>query len=496
MSRRSATRPTARRRPRRQAPSTRARSRSRRPATTVKYRAFDAAGNAENDEQPAHPDRHGRALVDDSLQRDHLRGQLLQRRRLGDADGQRRRRLRRLPDRLHDRRLGPLAVERHRLRGRVHALGDDDRQVPRLRQRRQRRADQLGADSGRPDAAVDDAQLRRLALLGRLLVPVRCFAQPHLDRQRLRRRPIRYTTNGTVPTKTTARSTPRRSRSAPTTTINYRAYDNAGNLENNQRADGADRPDRADCHADRAQPRRDRLRHRHAQRERRRQRRLRPRPRRLPRRRHRRRQRQQLALQLRLELGLGRRRQPHDRRPRGRRRRQPGSPTTITVTTGNSNLLQNPGLESGSGNTPTCWALAGYGTNTFTWTWTTDAHSGLRAENLSITSLHERRPQDAQRLQRHLLDCHRRRPQVHDHRLVQVDGAAGHLRLQPRRPARPASTTTWRSRRSKPPPRRGNRRRGRRRRCRRARPTSRSGWASTVSAGDVWMDDFAAFQTG
>ena len=49
-------------------------------------------------------------------------------------------------------------------------------------------------------------------------------------------------------------------------------------------------------------------------------------------------------------------------------------------------MLQNPGLESGSGNTPTCWALAGYGTNTFTWTWTTDAHSGLRAENLSITS--------------------------------------------------------------------------------------------------------------
>ncbi len=49
-------------------------------------------------------------------------------------------------------------------------------------------------------------------------------------------------------------------------------------------------------------------------------------------------------------------------------------------------MLQNPGLESGSGNTPTCWALAGYGTNTFTWTWTTDAHSGSHAENLSITA--------------------------------------------------------------------------------------------------------------
>ena len=63
-----------------------------------------------------------------------------------------------------------------------------------------------------------------------------------------------------------------------------------------------------------------------------------------------------------------------------------GSSTTITVTTGNSNLLQNPGLESGSGTTPTCWALAGYGTNTFAWTWTTDAHSGSHAENLNITS--------------------------------------------------------------------------------------------------------------
>ena len=60
----------------------------------------------------------------------------------------------------------PIAVERHRLRGRVHALLDDHRQVPRLRQRRQRRADQLGADSGGHDAAVDDAELRRLALLG------------------------------------------------------------------------------------------------------------------------------------------------------------------------------------------------------------------------------------------------------------------------------------------------------------------------------------------
>jgi hypothetical protein len=60
--------------------------------------------------------------------------------------------------------------------------------------------------------------------------------------------------------------------------------------------------------------------------------------------------------------------------------------STISVTTANSNLLQNPGLESGSGTTPTCWLLGGYGTNTFTWAWTSDANSGTHAENLNITS--------------------------------------------------------------------------------------------------------------
>ncbi|HEX4525868.1 MAG TPA: chitobiase/beta-hexosaminidase C-terminal domain-containing protein [Gaiellaceae bacterium] len=60
--------------------------------------------------------------------------------------------------------------------------------------------------------------------------------------------------------------------------------------------------------------------------------------------------------------------------------------STITVTTINTNLLPNPGLEQGSGNTPSCYILAGYGTNTPTWTWTTDAHSGSHAENLTISS--------------------------------------------------------------------------------------------------------------
>jgi peptidoglycan/xylan/chitin deacetylase (PgdA/CDA1 family) len=64
------------------------------------------------------------------------------------------------------------------------------------------------------------------------------------------------------------------------------------------------------------------------------------------------------------------------------------STTTVTVAnnTTPTNLLQNPDLEQGSGNTPTCWLLGGYGTNTPTWTWTTDAYSGSHAESLVITS--------------------------------------------------------------------------------------------------------------
>ncbi|HEX4527325.1 MAG TPA: chitobiase/beta-hexosaminidase C-terminal domain-containing protein [Gaiellaceae bacterium] len=64
------------------------------------------------------------------------------------------------------------------------------------------------------------------------------------------------------------------------------------------------------------------------------------------------------------------------------------SAITVTVANGgtNANLLQNPGLEQGSGNIPTCWLLGGYGTNTPTWTWTADAHSGTHAENLVISN--------------------------------------------------------------------------------------------------------------
>ncbi|HEU0249838.1 MAG TPA: Ig-like domain-containing protein [Solirubrobacteraceae bacterium] len=48
--------------------------------------------------------------------------------------------------------------------------------------------------------------------------------------------------------------------------------------------------------------------------------------------------------------------------------------------------LQNPSLEQGSGNKPSCWLLGGYGSNSYQWTWTSDAHSGSHAENLNVTS--------------------------------------------------------------------------------------------------------------
>ena len=66
-----------------------------------------------------------------------------------------------------------------------------------------------------------------------------------------------------------------------------------------------------------------------------------------------------------------------------------GNSTTsaaVSISVTNTNLLQNPSLETASGSTPTCWMLGGYGTNTFTWTRTTDAHSGGFAESLTMSS--------------------------------------------------------------------------------------------------------------
>jgi len=68
-----------------------------------------------------------------------------------------------------------------------------------------------------------------------------------------------------------------------------------------------------------------------------------------------------------------------------------GNSTTTTaisifVSNQTANLLQNPSLEQGTGNPPSCWLLGGYGTNTVTWTWTADANTGTHAENLNISS--------------------------------------------------------------------------------------------------------------
>ena len=69
------------------------------------------------------------------------------------------------PDPLHDRRLDPDGNDRHRLHRPVHARGDDDRQVPRLRQRRQRRepanSQLIQIDTTAPDGQPDRAGRRR-----------------------------------------------------------------------------------------------------------------------------------------------------------------------------------------------------------------------------------------------------------------------------------------------------------------------------------------------
>lgn len=62
------------------------------------------------------------------------------------------------------------------------------------------------------------------------------------------------------------------------------------------------------------------------------------------------------------------------------------SSSSVSVTVTNNDLLQNPSLETAAGTTPTCWLLGGFGTNTFTWTYTSDAHTGTHAENLNVSS--------------------------------------------------------------------------------------------------------------
>jgi peptidoglycan/xylan/chitin deacetylase (PgdA/CDA1 family) len=61
--------------------------------------------------------------------------------------------------------------------------------------------------------------------------------------------------------------------------------------------------------------------------------------------------------------------------------------SSVSVAVTNHNLLANPSLETATGSTPSCWLLGGYGTNTFTWTRTSDAHAGAFGEGLTVSSV-------------------------------------------------------------------------------------------------------------
>jgi hypothetical protein len=66
-----------------------------------------------------------------------------------------------------------------------------------------------------------------------------------------------------------------------------------------------------------------------------------------------------------------------------------GNTTTsdpVSVTVVNNNLLKNPSLESATGTTPACWTLGGWGNNTFAWTRTNDAHTGSFGETLAVSA--------------------------------------------------------------------------------------------------------------
>ena len=129
---------------------------------------------------------------------------------------------------------------------------------------------------------------------------------------------IRYTTDGTTPTATTGIVYSGAFTVSTTTTVKYRAVRQRRQRRGGQQPADPDRPDGS--HRDRDEPHvgRDSQRRRRTERER--ERRRRRRPCRLPRRRANGRQRLQLAVQLQLELGPGPRRLAHDQGPRRRHR--------------------------------------------------------------------------------------------------------------------------------------------------------------------------------
>ena len=139
--------------------------------TTVKYRAWDNAGNVEPTNSQlititAPIRRRPRSSIACNGSACSGSAYTLAGERDAVRDGRLRRIGRRL-DPLHARRLRSHALEPHLQRS-LHRLGDDDGQVPRLGQRGQRRAHQLAADHDhrpRYHAAHLLDRLQRLGLL-------------------------------------------------------------------------------------------------------------------------------------------------------------------------------------------------------------------------------------------------------------------------------------------------------------------------------------------
>ena len=175
-------------------------------------------------------DRQHRPGELDRLRRGGLSGGRLQPRRPRHPALHRHRRRRGQGGPLHARRLDADVLQ-HALHGELLRRHDHHRQVARRGQRRQRR--DTGSQPGRPDrhrAADHDGQLRRRALLDGLQPP----GERHADRERRHVgggvKEIRYTTDGSAPTA----SSPLYTAPIPinaTTTLRFRAQDNAGNTE-------------------------------------------------------------------------------------------------------------------------------------------------------------------------------------------------------------------------------------------------------------------------
>ncbi len=130
----------------------------------------------------------------------------------------------------------PTATTRHRLLGRVHGLGVDDRQVPRLRRRRQRRGDQQPADHDRQrlrghDAADLDDQCNAATCGSSYYTAAVSVTLTATDSGGSGVSQIVYTTDGSDPSQSNGSVYAGAFTLSATTTVKYRAFDVAGNAE-------------------------------------------------------------------------------------------------------------------------------------------------------------------------------------------------------------------------------------------------------------------------